>query len=72
MPWWTSVKGRENERHRTLVDAAIRINFAVNMGGIAVDDCGIFKHDPASKPSAENLLPCYLAKATGRNDRRRR
>lgn len=71
MPWWTKVADRPIERHETLLDAAIRVNFAVNVGAVPVDACGIYACDPRTRANEKNLLPAYLARASRRQKRRR-
>ncbi len=72
MPWWTKVAERPIEKHGTLLDAAIRINFAVNVGGVGVAVCGIYARDPAAHPEEPNVLPAHLARVTKAAKRARR
>ena len=63
--WWSKV-GDVIERHdglRPKFAAAIRVNFAVNGGGAKVEDCGLYRRDPAKHPDEPNVLPGEIAKA---------
>jgi hypothetical protein len=62
---WSKV-GDKIEKHagpRPMLQAAIRVNFAVNMGGADASTCGIYKRDPAKHPGEPDVLPAQLEKA---------
>lgn len=57
------------EKHtaqRPMLAAAIRVNFAVSLGGASPEACGIYRQDPDKHPEAENLLPAQIEAARKR------
>lgn len=62
---WSIVRG-EVEKHdgrQPMLAAAIRINFAVNVGSASVGDCGIYRRDPRKHEDEPNILPAKIEKA---------
>jgi hypothetical protein len=73
MAWWTKVRG-VIEKHggtKPKLAAAIRLNFAVSMGGAQASDCALYKQDPAKHPDTPDLFPAELEKARKRTARSR-
>lgn len=64
--YWSKVDGvfEKHEGRKSQLRALIRINFAVQMSGKTIGECGIYRKDPAKFPDAENVLPAMLAKHT--------
>lgn len=63
MPYWSKVADDPIEKHDDLLSAGIRIRFAVKMGGIPVEQCAIYKRDPAKHPDEPDILPAQIRKA---------
>ena len=61
MSWWTR-RGAKIEKHSTKMKAAITVNFAHAMGGVALSDLGLYRRDPARYPDEPDVLPAELAR----------
>ncbi len=72
MAWWTRIASGELagvKQHKTKIEAAMRINFAVNAGGASLAGCGLYKRNPEKFPGEPDVLPETLVKARGRGRR---
>lgn len=65
MAWWTKIGGTL-KKHDTKLAAGIALNFAVNVGGKRLQDCGLYRRDPSKYLDEPNLLPGEMAKAEDR------
>lgn len=72
MAVWSKVQG-EIEKHdgqKPMMAAAIRVNFAVNLSKVPVEECGIYRRDPEKYPDEPDILPAKLEKARKRATRK--
>lgn len=71
--WWSKVQGN-TEKHdgpSPQMQGAIRIRFAVTMGGIPAEECGLFRRDPDKYPDEPDMLPGLVARANRAAARKR-
>lgn len=64
--WWTKVKGRPVEEHKTKLSAGIRLSFAVNEGGVSIEDVGLYRRNPEKYPNEPNCIRAEMVKAAKR------
>ena len=61
MPWFSKV-GDEVKEHDQKLWAIFACKVAVSMGTSKVEDCAIYKRNPAKYPDEPNLLPAMIEK----------
>lgn len=70
MAVWSKVNGviEKHDGQKPMFSAAARISFAC-AGGATVEQCAIYRRDPAKNPDEPNVLPEKLEKARRKGQR---